>query len=243
MLAGFVLIGQAAGTYRVSDLVANPPTGTTVTVGAMLVLVGAFTKSAQYPFHSWLPGAMVAPTPVSAYLHSATMVKAGVYLVARLAPGFVVGARLAAGRRRRRAVHDDRGRAAGTAAVRPEAAAGPWDRQSARPDDGAVRRRAAPAAAAGCALLLAHGLFKAALFMVTGTIDHQTGTRDIRRIPPLGPRWRSTVIAGVIAAASMAGVPLAFGFVAKEAAYESMLHGGFQGVVTRRGVHRGRARC
>ena len=65
--------------------------------------------------------------------------------------------------------------------------------------------------------------------MVTGTIDHQTGTRDIRRIPPLGPRWRWTVAAGVVAAASMAGVPLAFGFIAKEAAYESMLHGGFLG--------------
>ncbi|MDZ7734700.1 MAG: proton-conducting transporter membrane subunit [Acidimicrobiia bacterium] len=87
MLAGFVLIGQAAGTYELSELVASPPTGTLVGVGLGLVLLGAFTKSAQFPFHFWLPGAMAARAPVSAYLHSATMVTAGVYLVARFAPG------------------------------------------------------------------------------------------------------------------------------------------------------------
>ena len=77
MLGGFIVIGNEAGTYRLSSILASPPTGTAVTVGLMLVLLGAVTKSAQYPFHSWLPGAMVAPTPVSAYLHSATIVKAG----------------------------------------------------------------------------------------------------------------------------------------------------------------------
>jgi multicomponent Na+:H+ antiporter subunit A len=227
MMAGFVLIGQAAGSYRISDLVANPPTGTGVTVGAMLVLVGAFTKSAQYPFHSWLPGAMVAPTPVSAYLHSATMVKAGVYLVARLAPGFmsvpgwrpvVVGVGLftmiVAGLRALRQYDLKLLLAHGTVSQ--------LGLMMVLFGVGLPR-----AATAGCVLLLAHGLFKATLFMVTGTIDHQTGTRDIRRIPPLGARWRWTVAAGVVAAASMAGVPLAFGFIAKEAAYESMLHGGF----------------
>src|SRR5690606_2019241 len=88
MLGGFVLLALEGGTWSLSALVADPPTGTTVDVALVLVLVGAFTKSAQFPFHYWLPGAMVAPTPVSAYLHSATMVKAGVYLIARLAPGF-----------------------------------------------------------------------------------------------------------------------------------------------------------
>ena len=88
MLGGFVLVGQAAGTYSLSAVVADPPSGSTVSVGLALVLLGALTKSAQVPFHSWLPGAMAAPTPVSAYLHSATMVKAGVYLIARLAPAF-----------------------------------------------------------------------------------------------------------------------------------------------------------
>ena len=99
--AGFVLLGQEAGTFRISELLADPPSGTTVAVALVLVLVGAFTKSAQYPFHSWLPGAMVAPTPISAYLHSATMVKAGVYLVARFAPAFADVGVVAAARRRR----------------------------------------------------------------------------------------------------------------------------------------------
>ena len=88
LLAGLVLVGQAAGTYRLSELTAAIPGGTTVEVGLVLVLVGAFTKSAQLPFAGWLPGAMVAPTPISTYLHAATMVKAGVYLVARLSPVF-----------------------------------------------------------------------------------------------------------------------------------------------------------
>ena len=88
MLAGFIVLGQAAGTYRLSALLADPPSGGVVPAALVLVLLGAFTKSAQYPFHGWLAAAMVAPTPVSTYLHSATMVKAGVYLVARLAPVF-----------------------------------------------------------------------------------------------------------------------------------------------------------
>ncbi len=74
--------------FRLSEILADPPSGGVVDVALVLVLLGAFTKSAQYPFHSWLPGAMVAPTPVSAYLHSAAMVKAGVYLIARFAPAF-----------------------------------------------------------------------------------------------------------------------------------------------------------
>ncbi|MGA0230566.1 MAG: proton-conducting transporter membrane subunit, partial [Ilumatobacteraceae bacterium] len=92
MLAGLVLLGQSAGTYRLSELVASPPAGAVSTTALMLVLIGAFTKSAQWPFSSWLPGAMVAPTPISTYLHAATMVKAGVYLVARLAPVFAATA-------------------------------------------------------------------------------------------------------------------------------------------------------
>ena len=88
MLAGLVLLGQQAGTFQLSAVLANPPSGTVTSVALVLVLIGAFTKSAQYPFHSWLPAAMVAPTPISAYLHSAAMVKLGIYLVARLAPSF-----------------------------------------------------------------------------------------------------------------------------------------------------------
>ena len=88
MLAGFVLLGPGGRHLPAERDPRRPARRHPVTVGLVLVLLGAFTKSAQYPFHSWLPGAMVAPTPVSAYLHSATMVKAGVYLIARLAPAF-----------------------------------------------------------------------------------------------------------------------------------------------------------
>ncbi|HYR17740.1 MAG TPA: proton-conducting transporter membrane subunit, partial [Mycobacterium sp.] len=88
MLVGIVVLGNLAGTYLLSELIAAPPTGLAASIGVMLVLVGALSKSAIVPMHFWLPGAMAAPTPVSAYLHAAAMVKAGVYLVARMTPGF-----------------------------------------------------------------------------------------------------------------------------------------------------------
>lgn len=224
MLGGFVLIGESAGTYQLGELLAAPPTGTMVEVGLVLVLLGAFTKSAQWPFSSWLPGAMVAPTPVSAYLHSATMVKAGVYLVARFAPAFAtqgvwrpmvlaVGliSMLAGGWRALRQYDLKRILAFGTVsqlgflmvlfgAGTPEATA------------------------AGVAVLLAHALFKAALFLVVGVIDHQTKTRDIRALGDYGPGWNGPRLSAVVAGASMAGVPLLFGFVAKEKAYEAFVH-------------------
>ena len=88
LLVGAILVGRAAGTFRITEILADPPTGVAVTVGVHLLLVGAISKSALLPFHFWLPSAMAAPTPVSAYLHAASMVKAGVYLVALLAPAF-----------------------------------------------------------------------------------------------------------------------------------------------------------
>ena len=170
-------------------MLADPPAGTAVTVGLVLVLVGAFTKSAQYPFHSWLPGAMVAPTPISAYLHSATMVKAGVYLVGRFGPAFTrvwiwrplvvtVGlVTMVAGGLRALRQHDLKLILAfGT--YQPARLHGRDVRASARPTRWSTRAQ----------LVLAHALFKAALFMVVGIVDHQAGTRDIRRLPPPGRR-------------------------------------------------------
>lgn len=225
MLGGFVVLGQEAGTYRISELLAAPPSGTAVSVALVLVLLGAFTKSAQYPFHSWLPGAMVAPTPISAYLHSAAMVKAGIYLVARLAPAFAddgvwrplvvtVGltTMIAGGLRALRPFDLKQLLAFGTISQlgflmvlfgigHPEATA------------------------AGCALLLAHGLFKAALFMVVGIVDHEAHTRDLRELPRLGTGWTATKVVALASAASMAAVPPLAGFIAKEEAYAALLEG------------------
>ena len=224
MLGGFIVIGNAAGTYRLSAILAAPPTGTATTVGLLLVLVGAASKSAQYPFHSWLPGAMVAPTPVSAYLHSATMVKAGVYLVARLALPFAdapgwrptvvalgVVTMVAGGLRALRQTDLKLLLAFGTVSQLGFMFV--------------LFGAATPATVqAGCVLLVAHGLFKCGLFMIVGIIDHQVGTRDVGALPALVAGWAPTRAAMVVGAASMAGLPLAVGFVAKEAAYESLLH-------------------
>jgi multicomponent Na+:H+ antiporter subunit A len=229
LLAGLVLIGDAAGTFRMSELLADPPSGTAVTVGLVCIAVGAFTKSAQYPFHAWLPAAMAAPTPVSAYLHSATMVKAGVYLLGRFAPVFAVIAPwrplvltvgvvtvIAGGLRALRQFDLKLLLAYGTVSQLGLLV---------------VLFGAGTTAAtqAGVVLLLAHALFKAMAFMVVGIVDHETGTRDIRQLPPLGAGWRATKVVALISAASMAGVPLLLGFVAKESAFAAFTDGPFSG--------------
>ena len=227
MLAGLVLIADAAGTYSMSAILADPPTGRSVTVGLVCVLIGAFTKSAQYPFHSWLPGAMAAPTPVSAYLHSATMVKAGVYVIARFAPVFAlispwrplvlcVGlVTMIAGGLRALRQHDLKLLLAhGTVSQLGFLVV--------------LFGAGTPAATqAGIVLLIAHALFKAAAFMIVGIVEHQTGTRDIRRLPSLLHGWSPTKFVAAVSAASMAGVPLLLGFVAKEAAYAAFADGPF----------------
>ncbi len=227
MLGGFVLVGRAAGTFSLSGILATPPSGATTTVGIGLVLVGAFTKSAQVPFHSWLPGAMAAPTPVSAYLHSATMVKAGVYLIARLAPVFAtvvwfwrpvvlaagVATMLVGGYRALRETDLKLLLAYGTVSqlglMVVLVGAGYPDLTF-----------------AGAALILAHSLFKAVLFMVVGIVDHAAHTRDLRRLHGLGRRMPLVFAVSVVAVASMVGLPAALGFLAKEAAYEALLHSG-----------------
>ncbi len=222
MLGGFVLIGETAGTYSLSAILADPPSGAAVDWGLVLVLLGALTKSAQVPFHSWLPRAMNAPTPVSAYLHSATMVKAGIYLVARFSPAFadhapwrpiVLGfgmATMVLGGYRALRQHDLKlvlayGTISQLGFMMVLFGAG-----------------TAETIYAGCALLLAHGVFKAALFMLVGVIDHQTHTRDLRVLDGLGRRWPVVAATGLVTAASMAGVPPLLGFIAKEEALASL---------------------
>lgn len=230
LLAGLIIVGQAGGSYRISDLLADPPSGGAVNAGIILILIGAFTKSAQAPFSSWLPAAMIAPTPVSAYLHSATMVKAGVYLVARLAPMFAMtgswrlvvlvvgGATMSiGGLRAMRQVDLKLILAYGTVSqlgfMMLLLGVGEYH-----------------IAEAGLVLVLAHAAFKAALFMVVGVIDHGAGTRDIRALHGFGPSWRLTQVVAVVSAASMAGIPPLFGFIAKEKALDGYLeHGDFAG--------------
>ena len=224
MLVGIVVVGNAAGTYLLSELVAAPPHGLAVGVSVVLILVGALSKSAIVPFHFWLPGAMAAPTPVSAYLHAAAMVKAGVYLIARLAPGFadsagwrptVIGlgllTMLMAGWRAVREYDLKLILAFGTVSqlgfITVMVGGGGRDLML-----------------AGLAMLCAHALFKAALFMVVGVIDHSTGTRDIRKLAWLGAGQPALFVIAAGATASMAALPPFLGFVAKEADFETIAH-------------------
>ncbi|SDM61387.1 hydrogen gas-evolving membrane-bound hydrogenase subunit E [Allokutzneria albata] len=222
MLLGLILLGTAAGTFRISAIVAYPPSGAVVEVAVVLILVGALTKSAQVPFHPWLPAAMVAPTPVSAYLHAAAMVKAGVYLVARFAPGFaelpawwiplvVLGSwTMVLGGVRALREHD----------LKKLLAFGTVSQLGFLIVLLGVGEHVA--AVAGATMVLAHGLFKSALFLAVGVIDKRTGTRDIRELSGLAARWPVFTGAVVLAAASMAGVPPLLGFVGKEAAFEAL---------------------
>jgi len=224
MLVGIIVLGNMAGTYLLSELIASPPTGIAASVGVVLILVGALSKSAIVPMHFWLPGAMAAPTPVSAYLHAAAMVKAGVYLLARMTPGFAdyppwrpivitlgILTMLMAGWRAVREYDLKLILAFGTVSqlglITVMVGSGGSDMML-----------------AGLAMLCAHAMFKASLFMVVGVIDHATGTRDIRRLAWLGARSRSLLIIAVGATASMAALPPFLGFVAKEADLETVLH-------------------
>jgi len=220
MLAGFVILALESGTTTIGSLVADPPTGTTVTVALVLVFIGAFTKSAQFPFHFWLPGAMAAPTPASAYLHSATMVKAGIVLLLFLAPGFastdvwlwvVTTTGLI------------------TMAVGAVVAMRQFDLKLLLAY-GTVSQLGFMTALIGLgytgtalAVLIAHSLFKAALFLIVGIVDKSTGTRDVRKLDGVGARLPVVAVAGAVAAASMAGIPPLLGFVTKEAAFDVLI--------------------
>ncbi len=221
-LAGIVLIGTVAGTFQISAL---PPLAQEAMYLPILILVlaGAFTKSAQVPFHFWLPGAMAAPTPVSAYLHSATMVKGGVYLLARMSPSLggtdvwmwtlvlfggvtAVFASVVAIRQTdiKQVLAYTTLMALGTLVM-------------------FIGVGTPYAIEAAMAFLLVHSFYKAALFLMIGVVDHGTGTREATVLRGLGRAMPFTMIAAALAALSMAGVPPLFGFVGKEFLYKAAL--------------------
>lgn len=223
LLAGFILMGLASGSYQMSeiltsgDLLRESPLYLPIFI---LVILGAFTKSAQFPFHFWLPNAMEAPTPVSAYLHSATMVKAGVYLLMRVNPvlgdttlwmsvlpifgglTLLVGAIMAIRQTDMKFM----------LAYTTVASLGLLVMLTGTSDALAIK---------GAVLyLFAHSLFKGALFMVVGTIDHGAGTRDVTRLSGLRHAMPITFAAACLASLSMAGLPPFIGFIAKEMLYD-----------------------
>ena len=227
LLGGFLLIGEMAGSYELSvvlqsgDVIHDHPLYVPALV---LVLLGAFTKSAQFPFHFWLPNAMAAPTPVSAYLHSATMVKAGVFLLARLFPALsgsaewtwlvsITGlATLLLGAYTALFKHDLKGLLA----------------YSTISNLGLITLLfgiGTPLAAVAAVFhIMNHATFKASLFMAAGIIDHEAGTRDMRRLNGLWKYMPYTAVLAMVAAGAMAGVPLLNGFLSKEMFFEKTVY-------------------
>ncbi len=231
LLVGLILLGQEAGSYTISAIISRPGLTDSPLYPAILILIllGAFTKSAQFPFHWWLPGAMAAPTPASAYLHSATMVKAGIYLLARLHPALSdsplwLWALLVCG--------------GITMLLGAVIAIRHWDMKAllayATVSQLGILTtllafRSEAALLAVVAGVLAHALYKGPLFLVAGIVDHATGSRDLRRLAGL---WRAlplTSAVAIFAGLSMAGFPPLFGFVTKEALLEGFLKAGEHG--------------
>jgi len=227
LLAGLILLGNIVGSYDLSvvlksgELIKNHAL---YPVTLVLILLGAFTKSAQFPFHFWLPHAMSAPTPVSAYLHSATMVKAGIFLLARFYPALagtdlwflIVGltglATLLFGAYIALFKHDLKGLLA----------------YSTISHLGLITLLLGLdtqlAAVAAIFHIINHAIFKASLFMAAGIIDHETGSRDMRKLNGLFKFMPYTATLAMVASASMAGVPLLNGFLSKEMFFAETLH-------------------
>ena len=226
MLGGFILLGQITGTYQIDQLLfmtQQIQQHTLFIPALLLILLGVFTKSAQFPFHFWLPNAMAAPTPVSAYLHSATMVKAGIFLLARLAPIFV-GVAL---------YHNivtfvglfTFCMAAGFAIFKEDLKG--LLAYSTISHLGLIvclLGIGSPLAVAAAIFhIINHATFKAALFMIAGIIDHEAGTRDLRKLSGLWQLLPFTGTLTLITAAAMAGVPLTNGFLSKEMFFTELL--------------------
>ena len=227
MLAGFILVGLTCGTYSLQQLTqsrelqARLAESSAFVPALLLILAGALTKSAQWPFHFWLPRAMVAPTPVSTYLHAATMVKAGIFLLGRMLPLF--GAAWL-----------------WTPVLLPIGLAtfllGAYQALTATDLKAILARSTVSTLGLFTAIygmatpeqdalgIFAHATYKGALFLIAGIVEHATHTRDIRQLGGLRHRMPVTFTLAVIAAASMAGFYPLLGFHAKEAYYESLLH-------------------
>ena len=227
LLAGILLIGQVLGSFELDVVLSQAAVlqqHSLYPVILILVLLGAFTKSAQFPFHFWLPNAMSAPTPVSAYLHSATMVKAGIFLLARMYPllagsdlwfllvtltgmtTLLVGAYLALFQ------HDLKGLLAYSTISHLGLITLLLGLDT---DLGTV---------AAIFHIINHAIFKASLFMAAGIIDHESGSRDMRKLNGLWQFMPVTATLAMVASASMAGVPLLNGFLSKEMFFAETLH-------------------
>ncbi|GAA3542672.1 putative monovalent cation/H+ antiporter subunit A [Zobellella aerophila] len=229
LMAGLLLLGVIGGSFELHELL---PRGDALQASPLfmammvLVLAGTFTKSAQTPFHFWLPNAMAAPTPVSAYLHSATMVKAGVYLMARLQPVMagneawtltltligaltmlVGGVMAVCSTDLKRILAFSTVMALGTLTM-------------------LIGIGTPGALLAAMVFLLAHALYKGALFMAAGTLDHSTGTKDVHDLGGLRGLMPQTAFFVGLAALALAGVPPLFGFIAKELMFEAALQAG-----------------
>jgi len=227
LLAGILLLGDTLGTFNLTEILAR---GDEIRASGrypiilILILIGAFTKSAQFPFHFWLPHAMAAPTPVSAYLHSATMVKAGIFLVGRLYPSLsgtdlwfflvtstgtatlLVGAYIALFK------HDLKGLLAFSTISHLGLIMLLFGLNSDL------------AAVAAVFHIINHATFKASLFMAAGIIDHETGSRDMRKLNGLWRYMPHTASLAIVAALAMAGVPLLNGFLSKEMFFNETVH-------------------
>ncbi|MDK8463656.1 putative monovalent cation/H+ antiporter subunit A [Marinobacter sp. SS13-12] len=226
LMAGLILLSIMTGSYSLAEILASDLAlheHVFYTGAVICILAGCFTKSAQVPFHFWLPNAMAAPTPVSAFLHSATMVKAGVYLMARLNPSLgegelwsqalmlfgaatmFTGAYLAfCSTGIKKVLAYSTIMALGTLTM-------------------LIGVGTELALTAFICFLVAHSLYKGALFMIAGALDHETGTKDITRMGGLKKAMPVTAVIACLAALSLAGLPPLFGFIAKELLFESLL--------------------
>jgi multicomponent Na+:H+ antiporter subunit A len=227
MMAGLLMLGYVGDSYSVTELISKSSLITSSHLYIpilVLILLGAFTKSAQWPFHFWLPNAMEAPTPVSAYLHSATMVKAGIFLIARFNPimagpeawhytliifgavTMLMSAAMAIGQNDLKRILAYTTVSALGIMVFLLGLGGKY------------------ATTAAITFLAVHALYKGGLFLVAGAIDHETGTRDIRLLGGLRKYMPIITIGAVFAALSYSGIPPFFGFIAKELIYEAAAH-------------------